>query len=81
MAKLISVQQIPPTPPPLLQIKDIRNSKDARRLLSKIISGFIRKEIEGTDAKTLGYLLSVYCQIESQSDLLNRIERLEKGEQ
>lgn len=81
MAKLISFQEVKQDPPPPLEIKDIRNSKDAKRLLSRVISSFVRKELDSNDAKTVAYLLSVFIQIEQQSDLLQRIELLEKVKQ
>ena len=59
--------------------RPIRNCKDARRLLSRIISDFRAGKILGADAKTMAYLLSVYVQITKDTELEERISRLEKS--
>jgi hypothetical protein len=66
--------------PPLLSggIPAIRNVKTAKRLLSRLIAGFVRGEIAGQDAKTLAYLLATYCQIVKESDFEERLAALEQ---
>ena len=47
--------------------KEIRCVRSAKCLLGRLIRGFIRKEINSEDAKTLTYLLSAYikaCEVE-----------------
>ena len=75
--KTVAAKRKTGDPPPALE-KEIRNVKDARRLLSRIISEFRAGKIEGTDAKTMAYLLSVYVQITKDTELEERILQLEK---
>jgi hypothetical protein len=49
-------------------------------LLSKLIAGFCRGEIDGDNAKTLCYLLVSWVNIARDSDLEQRIEKLEQSQ-
>jgi hypothetical protein len=64
--------------PPLLPGKTIpiRTIKDAKRLFTKLISGFQKGQILGKDAKDLAYLLSAYLQT-CNVDLEERVKQLE----
>ena len=64
--------------PPLLE-KPVKNVKDARRLLSTIIAEFRAGMIQGTDAKTMCYLLSTYVSITKDTELEERITKLEQA--
>jgi hypothetical protein len=69
----------PPSVNDLLQkYAKIKNAKTALRLLSKIIEGFIKKEIDSRHAKDAAYLLSVYVQLHSASLLEGRLSKLEE---
>jgi hypothetical protein len=73
----------PPTAKPKAAFHErpVKNVKDARRLLSRLISEFRAGEIQGTDAKTMCYLLSTYVQITKDTELEERIKRLEKDKE
>ena len=51
--------------------------KQARRLLSKLISGFIKGQIAAEDSRTLAYLLGVFVGIAKDSDIFERLEKIE----
>jgi len=73
-----------PSPPafrPVIagNIPRIRTAKDAKKLYSRLISGFCKGEIAGDDAKTLAYLLSGFIQTCTAAEIEERIEALEKG--
>ena len=55
----------------------LTNLKDAKRMCSRLIRGFIKGEVNGNDAKTLSYLLSTYVTIAQGSDLEQRLDELE----
>lgn len=57
-----------------------RNIKDAKRILSKLISAFIKGEFEDNKARTLCYLLTQYVTITRDSDFEKRLEILEERE-
>ena len=56
----------------------VSSIKDARRLLSRLISQLQQGTVLSRDAKDLTYLLSIYVQITRESDLEERLEALEK---
>ena len=56
-----------------------RTAAQAKRLLSKLISGFIRGQVEGENARTLAYLISIFVQIIRDSDFEKRLQALEQG--
>ncbi|MCX6141989.1 MAG: hypothetical protein NTZ35_02095 [Ignavibacteriales bacterium] len=55
----------------------VKNLRDAKKLLSRILVAFQRGELEGREAKDLAYLLSVWVQIVKDADLEERIRLLE----
>ncbi|MDR3596494.1 hypothetical protein [Clostridium sp.] len=60
-----------------------KNIKEAKRILSKLISAFIKGDIEDQKAKTLCYLLNSFVMIIRDNDFENRLQLLEtnmKGE-
>jgi hypothetical protein len=54
-----------------------KNIKDAKRILSKLISAFIKGEIEDQRAKTLCYLLNSFVMIIKENDFEIRLKLLE----
>jgi len=56
-----------------------RSVAQARRILSKLISAFIRGEIADGPAKTLTYLLVSFVGIIRDSDFEKRLQALEQG--
>jgi len=75
----MKTKRVNTNPPPLLSgIEAPKNINDAKRILSKLISGFIRGEIEDTKAKTLCYLLTVYVSVIRETELEKRISEIEK---
>jgi hypothetical protein len=62
---------------PPFATKPIRTVKDAKRMLARLIHGFQCGQIEGTDAKTLCYLLISYSQLVKDHDFEDRIKQLE----
>jgi hypothetical protein len=56
----------------------LTNIRGARRLLSRLITGFINKDVEGPDAKCLTYLLSTYVNITRDDDFEKRLQALEE---
>lgn len=63
-------------PPPVFpgKIPAVRNTRTAKRLLSRLIAAFCRGEIGGKDAKTLAYLLQTYCQITKDCEFEQLVE-------
>ena len=55
-----------------------RTITQVKRLLARLIAGFIRHEIDGGDAKTVAYLCSIFAQIIKDSDFEARLSALEK---
>jgi hypothetical protein len=55
----------------------LTNIRGARRILSKLIAGFINNEIWDTNARTLTYLLSSYVAMTRDSDIESRLTELE----
>ncbi len=69
----------PSDPTPLLNGgKEVRCIRSAKKLLGKLISSFIRREINGEDSRTLCYLVTSYVTICKDNDILERIESLEE---
>ena len=56
----------------------VRNLRDAKKLLSRLLVSFQRGEVEGREAKDLAYLLSVFVQVVKDAELEKRIDRLEE---
>jgi hypothetical protein len=66
------------TPLKISGITAPRNVNDAKRILSKLISEFIKGSIEDSRAKTLCYLLSAFVNITRETDFESRLSELEK---
>jgi hypothetical protein len=65
-------------PKPLIPGKiRLCNIRAARRILSKLIAGFINQEVEDNKAKVLTYLLSTYVNIARDTDIESRLVQLE----
>jgi predicted nucleotidyltransferase len=56
----------------------VKNLKDAKRLMSRLLVAFQRGDTDNRDAKDLAYLLSVYVQIVKDSEIEERIAMLEE---
>jgi len=56
----------------------VKNLKDAKKLLGRLLVAFQRGEIGGRDAKDLAYLLSVWVQIVKDVELEERLKNLEQ---
>jgi len=78
--KALNLLEMPVTPSPIMPYKPIKvtNTKAAKRLLGRIILCFQKNEIADAQAKTLSYLLSVYCEIGYKQDLEDRVKNLEE---
>ncbi len=55
----------------------VRNLKDAKKLLGRLLVGFQRGEIQGEDARTLCHIISTYIQLVKDVELEARIAELE----
>jgi hypothetical protein len=53
--------------------------KDARIFITKLINGRFREEIDTQMSRDLGYLIKIFCEVYSQSELEMRIQALEKA--
>lgn len=69
----------PAKPKAAFNERPVKSAKDARRMLSRLISEFRAGEIEGTNAKTLCYLLQTYVNIQKDTEIEERILALEKA--
>lgn len=58
-------------------MKPLKNIKDARLLLSRLISGFQTGLISSADAKALTYMLVSYLSITRDNGIEDRLEKLE----
>jgi len=83
-AQVLKKKEITKTSPFVLSgITAPKNIKGIKRILSKLISAFIKGEIKDQKAKTLCYLLSTFAMIIKDTDFENRLQLLEttmKGE-
>jgi hypothetical protein len=59
------------------RVPRIRNAKDAKKLLARIIGAFCRGDVLGQDAKDLCYMLSTFAQLHAVAELEARLETLE----
>lgn len=64
--------------PPLRGVR-VRTLKDAKRLLSRLITQLQAGTIEGKNAKDLTYVLSVFVQVVKDSDIEERLTKLEEA--
>lgn len=58
--------------------KLIRTTKDAKRALGKLIRDFQQGLVQGTDAKTMCYLLISFCQMVKDHEIEERIAKIEE---
>jgi len=58
--------------------KTIFKPKDIRRILSKLITAFIRREVKSEEAKTLSYLCQSYLHALEQVEIEERLRTLEQ---
>ena len=65
-------------PPILKKIRPPRTLKDAKELLGSLISAFLKRQLDGNDARTLCYMITSFTVVCTQSDLEVRIKNLEK---
>jgi len=56
----------------------LKNSRQARRFLSKVIDELYSGDIEESRASRLGYLINILLRAIEQSELEDRISRLEE---
>jgi len=66
---------------PLMNLRPvvIKNIKDARRLLSRLITGLQKQTVSGQTAKDIVYVCQAYVQTAKLTDIEERMDRLEKG--
>jgi hypothetical protein len=55
----------------------VKDAADARKLLGRIIFQFQKKEVEDNAARLLCYMLSVFVNICSDTDIEERLRKLE----
>ncbi len=68
-----------PTHIPLLDVDiPVTNLKNAKRLMSKLISNFISRRIINQDAKDLCYMISVFVTVVKEAEIEERIKKLEE---
>jgi hypothetical protein len=79
-ANVLSFEPVQSTTPLFGGLKPVtvNDAKSARRLFSRLISGFQKGEIEGQAAKTLSYLLVSFLQACSDAEIERRMDALEK---
>ena len=78
--KVLTLRRNPDNSPRSLKEKPIKvkNLRDAKKLLARILVAFQRDELAVRQAKDLAYLLSVYVSIVKDSDLEERLRILEE---
>jgi len=78
--KVLTLRRNTANSPRSLKEKPIRvkNLRDAKKLLARLLVAFQRQELDGRKAKDLAYLLSVYVSIVKDSDLEERLRILEE---
>lgn len=64
--------------PFLVNVRLIKDVEGAKKVLSKLIRGFVRNEISDPKARTLCYLLNSFVAICRDSDFEKRINALEE---
>lgn len=58
--------------------KKILKAKDVKKVLSQLISSFIKGQIKSDEAKSLCYLCQSYITVLQQVDFEERLDQLEK---
>ena len=61
------------------KVPRIRNAKDAKKLLGRLISAFTKGETNSEDARTLAYLVQVYVQACVPAEIEERLDQYEKA--
>ena len=81
LPKVLNLRRDKKNSPLSLKEKPIRvkNLKDAKKLISRLLVAFQREEIDGRNAKDLAYLLSVFIQICKDVELEDRLTKLENN--
>ena len=69
---------LPPGKAPVRRAVPLRNARDARRLVSRLINEVRRGEIESQTAARIGYLISIYLKSVETDELAQRLDRIEK---
>jgi len=67
--------------PPGMQPVIVKNIKDAKRLLARLIKLYQLGEVDEKYVKTLAYLLNQYCyfhKVQTETDKIEEIERMLK---
>lgn len=68
----------PISPAPIFNTNiKVTNPKQAKRLMSKLISEFIKGNVLDSEAKTLAYLVTVYIGIIKEVETEERIRKIE----
>ena len=78
--KVLTLRRNTANSPRSLKEKPIRvkNLRDAKKLLARLLVAFQRQELDGREAKDLAYLLSVFVQIVKDADIEERVRLLEE---
>jgi len=69
--------QLPPLPAWIERVKAPRTIQHCRKLLGRLISSFIRDEVDSDKARTVCYLLTSYVGIAREQDIEQRLEKIE----
>jgi len=64
-------------PPLLKNIEAPKTLSDARELLGSLISAFIQRRVNCEDSKCLCYLVTSFCAVSTQADVLTKLDELE----
>ena len=81
LPKVLNLRRDKKNSPLSLKEKPIRvkNLRDAKKLISRLLVAFQREEIDGRNAKDLAYLLTVFIQIVKDGELEERLTKLENN--
>jgi len=69
---------LPPGKPPVRRAVPLRNARDARKLLGRLINEVRRDEIDAQKASRIGYLVGIYLKSVETDELAHRLEAIEK---
>lgn len=77
--QLIKTKEVSGDPSPVISgTLKVRNLKQAKRAMSKLIESFVRGEVCSSDAKTLAYLVSTFIEVAQAADIEQRLSELEQ---
>ncbi len=78
--QLVQPERTSTDSPPLIagKIPKVRSLKQAKRLMSKLISSFVAGEISANDSKTLAYLVSTFIEVAGAADIEQRLDDIEQ---